>query len=324
MPRSLAACRDIEATWRKRTWRHVATRTSPDYLYLLVSSIPHSESKMASFTGSLDLHKESHITKNVADTKASANVEAARKGMFFCEIHPGMWVSKPGMLLGVTVRDCPQCLQGNNTQLSSRSNESSSYDQASAREEADRKAREEAERLKEENDRLRQEADRRREETGRLKKEADRLAAVQLRAENDRLKAEAYRIAAEQRKSEEALSKLNLSTSRKQFSDGFYVGQLVNDKMNGRGVYTYASGDRYEGDYKDDKMNGRGVYTYADGDRYDGDWKDGIMNGRGVFTDAWGGRYEGDWIDGKKHGRGVYTYADGSRDVGVWKDGTMI
>ncbi len=91
---------------------------------------------MASFTGQLDLHKESHIAKNVA---ASANVEAAKKGLFFCEIHPGMWVSKPGMLLGVTVRDCPLCLQGNNTQLSSRSNESSSNNQASsstAREEA--------------------------------------------------------------------------------------------------------------------------------------------------------------------------------------------
>ena len=28
MPRSLAACRGIVATWRKRTWRHVATRAS--------------------------------------------------------------------------------------------------------------------------------------------------------------------------------------------------------------------------------------------------------------------------------------------------------
>jgi hypothetical protein len=30
--------------------------------------------------------------------------------------------------------------------------------------------------------------------------------------------------------------------------------------------------------------NGRGVYTFADGDRYDGEWKDGNSHGRGVMT----------------------------------------
>ena len=44
--------------------------------------------------------------------------------------------------------------------------------------------------------------------------------------------------------------------------------------MHGKGVYTYATGDKYDGEFKDDKMNGKGVYTYANGDKYDGEYKD--------------------------------------------------
>ena len=42
--------------------------------------------------------------------------------------------------------------------------------------------------------------------------------------------------------------------------------------------------NRYEGEYKDDQKNGRGVFTYASGDRYEGEFKDGKRNGQGVET----------------------------------------
>jgi hypothetical protein len=61
-----------------------------------------------SFTGGkLNFHKESYEAKFVADNSASPFVEASKKGTLFCTHHPGMWISKPGMIMGVTTRDCP-------------------------------------------------------------------------------------------------------------------------------------------------------------------------------------------------------------------------
>ena len=38
----------------------------------------------------------------------------------------------------------------------------------------------------------------------------------------------------------------------------------------------------YEGDWKDDKMNGKGAYTWAYGDMYEGDYKGGDVNRKGT------------------------------------------
>ena len=54
---------------------------------------------MANFAAELDLHKEAHMAKNVADNDSSAHVEAAKKGLMFCKHHPGMWISIPRMVL---------------------------------------------------------------------------------------------------------------------------------------------------------------------------------------------------------------------------------
>jgi hypothetical protein len=47
----------------------------------------------------------------------------------------------------------------------------------------------------------------------------------------------------------------------------FAQGEWKEDKKNGKGVFMWANGDRYEGEWKDDKPNGRGVKTWAKGDR---------------------------------------------------------
>ena len=39
--------------------------------------------------------------------------------------------------------------------------------------------------------------------------------------------------------------------------------------MNGKGIYHYASGEKYTGDFVDDKKNGLGVHTWPDGKRYE-------------------------------------------------------
>jgi hypothetical protein len=36
------------------------------------------------------------------------------------------------------------------------------------------------------------------------------------------------------------------------------MGEWQNNKANGRGVYNYSNGDKYEGEYEDDEKNGKG------------------------------------------------------------------
>ena len=49
------------------------------------------------------------------------------------------------------------------------------------------------------------------------------------------------------------------------YDNGRYVGQVVNDKREGKGIFYWNDGDRYEGDYKNDKREGKGIYYYNDG-----------------------------------------------------------
>jgi hypothetical protein len=42
---------------------------------------------------------------------------------------------------------------------------------------------------------------------------------------------------------------------------------------NGKGVYTHASGARYEGEWKDDLQHGKGVEDWPDGAKYEGMYK---------------------------------------------------
>merc|ERR1712139_380575 len=85
-----------------------------------------------------------------------------------------------------------------------------------------------------------------------------------------------------------------------------YVGEFKDDKMHGKGTYTwnrgYHKGDVYVGEYKDEKRNGYGKWTRADGSIYhDGMWKDGNRNGKGTYKcnsgSNKGGVYVGEFKD---------------------------
>ena len=47
--------------------------------------------------------------------------------------------------------------------------------------------------------------------------------------------------------------------------------------MDGKGIYYYNNGDRYEGDFRNHKKEGKGIYYYNDGDRYEGDFRNDKM-----------------------------------------------
>ncbi len=50
---------------------------------------------------------------------------------------------------------------------------------------------------------------------------------------------------------------------------------MINGNKEGKGVYTYADGDKYDGEWKNDKREGKGVHTYANGRSFLQNYKDG-------------------------------------------------
>ena len=99
------------------------------------------------------------------------------------------------------------------------------------------------------------------------------------------------------------------------YDNGRYVGQVVNGKMEGKGIYYGKDGNRYEGDFKNDKAEGKGIYYYNNepwkGDRYEGDYKNGKMEGKGIYYYKNGDREMGDWKDDKEIGKHVILNKNG-------------
>ena len=62
------------------------------------------------------------------------------------------------------------------------------------------------------------------------------------------------------------------------------------------------------GEWVDDKAEGYGIYTHHDGAQYEGQWKNDLQHGYGVEVLVNGTKYEGYYINGKKHGKGINTF----------------
>lgn len=105
---------------------------------------------------------------------------------------------------------------------------------------------------------------------------------------------------------------------------GSYLGAWSNDTANGQGALEFRegqfAGDRYVGDFVDGRFQGTGVYSWSGanaGSRYEGAFSD-VATGAGVFHFADGGRYSGDNVEWHSSGYGVMYRADGSRYEGEW------
>lgn len=107
---------------------------------------------------------------------------------------------------------------------------------------------------------------------------------------------------------------------------GGYAGPCVNGLAEGFGTAT-GSAD-YRGDFKAGRKHGKGIKTWANGDRYEGDFIDDRLEGFGIYVfgrGPWAGeRYEGDYLDGRRHGYGVYRWATGDVYRGPWREDTAI
>ena len=104
---------------------------------------------------------------------------------------------------------------------------------------------------------------------------------------------------------------------------GAYEGGCAGGKAEGRG--TAKGSAAYTGEFHQGMKHGRGVKTWAWGDRYEGDFAEDYKEGWGVYT--WGARtlfagdrYEGLFVRDKRNGFGLYKWASGDSYAGPWKD----
>lgn len=100
-----------------------------------------------------------------------------------------------------------------------------------------------------------------------------------------------------------------------------------NVSASGKPIRTinYKSGNRYEGEVDEKGLpDGKGVFIYTNGSRYDGEFDHGVRAGYGVFLWSTGDRYEGGWKNDKRHGEGVMTYANGRVRKGRFQDNEYV
>ena len=108
------------------------------------------------------------------------------------------------------------------------------------------------------------------------------------------------------------------------FSNGSeYVGEVKNNKMNGKGILTGSDGTVMEGNWINNQMNGHGTLITSSGTKYIGEWRDNKMYGKGILTSPDGTVMEGNWVNNKLHGHGTLTSPKVGKYVGEWRDTKM-
>ena len=84
-----------------------------------------------------------------------------------------------------------------------------------------------------------------------------------------------------------------------------YRGTFHAGRKHGRGIKTWADGERYEGDFANDKKHGQGTYLW------------------GKDTPWAGERYVGEYREDQRHGQGRYEWTNGDVYTGPWESDRM-
>ena len=112
-----------------------------------------------------------------------------------------------------------------------------------------------------------------------------------------------------------------------------YIGQIKNNKRNGKGLFYYKDGSYYDGNWKDNRMHGKGSLFDCNGRLlYEGGWYMDNFHGKGrIFNDQpetlstpldhavlaaedldrYWAAYDGEFSFGEKHGRGKLKMSNG-------------
>ena len=103
-----------------------------------------------------------------------------------------------------------------------------------------------------------------------------------------------------------------------------YEGQMLQEQMHGRGIFTCTQGYVYTGEFKHGKPNGLGKLVYDNGDQYEGSFRNDMLHGQGKYSYANGDVYRGEFLNDLPHGHGVYVLANGNVYSGNWENGSLI
>lgn len=98
---------------------------------------------------------------------------------------------------------------------------------------------------------------------------------------------------------------------------GTYTGTLINDLFQGKGRFSFLSGESYAGEWQNSFMSGNGVMVFPDVGEYSGEMDGSARNGTGIFKWKTGEVYEGSWVEDEMSGDGRYVFSDGSIFKGV-------
>jgi hypothetical protein len=103
---------------------------------------------------------------------------------------------------------------------------------------------------------------------------------------------------------------------------GSYEGGCKNGLAHGYGVAKGAA--EYQGEFYKGLKDGKGVKTWAWGDRYEGGFVEDRRQGKGMYVwgekSPWAGeRFVGEYVADQREGWGTYYWRNGDRFEGVWK-----
>ena len=105
------------------------------------------------------------------------------------------------------------------------------------------------------------------------------------------------------------------------FSNGYYKGDVLNNKRHGKGKMYYYNGDYKDGLWHNDNFQSGNVkYTFDNKDKYIGEYSYGNINGEGTYTFKNGNYLKGTFYKGKLDGYGEER-ANGEIFKGSYKDG---
>jgi hypothetical protein len=105
----------------------------------------------------------------------------------------------------------------------------------------------------------------------------------------------------------------------------YYVGEVRNNKANGKGVALYSTGSRYQGSWKDNQRHGYGTFYWPDGERYDGDYVNDRREGVGTYFWPNGEKFAGGWKNDRRSGKGAFYSEDGEiMASGIWKGDELV
>ena len=80
---------------------------------------------------------------------------------------------------------------------------------------------------------------------------------------------------------------------------------------------------KYVGSVKNNKLHGRGTYTYSNGDVYEGEWKNGLKDGWGTLKCKTGDTKFVKWKENKEHRHGCSQNPKGDIFSTVWCNGVL-